>query len=121
MPGDLFLLDSVALLVTAAVAGVLAVAALAALAATSGRGRGVVVAGVAPTGLAHGRPRAADSFVPLPAEAGATPGCVRHAGGQLQGARKVQEDDHGFIDGPTLDPAWSAPGGDRGGRHGRPR
>ena len=108
MPGDLFLLDSVALLVTAAVAGVLAVAALAALAATPAAGvvwlwrawrrRGWRAGG-------HGGPPP----VPLPAEAGATPGSVRHAGGQFQGARQVQEDEHGFIDGPTLDPAGQHP------------
>ena len=108
MPGDLFPLDSVALLVAVAMAAVLALVALAALAALPAAGvvwtwrvwRGRVGRTVS---------RAADSFVPLDTATGATPGCVRHAGGQLLGVRKVQEDDHGFIDGPTLDPLGQHP------------
>ncbi len=36
-------------------------------------------------------------------------GPLRRAGGQLLGARKVQEDGYGFIDGTTLDPAGRHP------------
>ena len=108
MPGELFPLDSVALLVAVAGAAVLALAALAALAA-------IPAAGVVWTWRVwRGRvgrtgSRGAGSSVPLDTAASATPGCVRHAGGQFLGAREVQEDDHGFIDGPTLDPVGQHP------------
>ena len=43
------------------------------------------------------------------AATGAVPMRLRRAGGQLLGKREVQEDELGFIDGPTLDPGGQHP------------
>ena len=43
------------------------------------------------------------------ATAATGPGPLRRAGGQILGAREVQQDEHDFIDGATLDPAGQHP------------
>ena len=54
------------------------------------------------------QPHRAGQAAPSPA-AGPPPMHLRRAGGQLLGKREVQEDELGFIDGPTLDPVGQHP------------
>ena len=51
----------------------------------------------------------AGTAAPAPPSADSPPVRLRHAGGQLLGKREVQEDELGFIDGPTLDPVGQHP------------